>query len=66
MLRNMCAPAIRTSDSATFVDGTKRPGFAEGREQLALQTDSFNIPKDKRSDHKKELKKIADHIKKGA
>ncbi len=31
------APAIRTSDSATFLDGTKRKGFQELKEAARLE-----------------------------
>lgn len=37
MFRRMPAPSVRTdNNSASYVDGTKRPGFAEGKEAARL------------------------------
>lgn len=37
------APAIRTSDSATFLDGTKRKGFQELKEAARLEVLKANM-----------------------
>ncbi len=43
---------------ASYVDGTKRPGFAEQKLMHKLKLESYNMPHEKRGDIKKEIKNI--------
>ncbi len=54
--RIMCMPNVTR---ASYVDGTVRPGFAEQKEMHRLKVESYNLPHEKRADHKKEIKSIA-------
>ena len=43
---------------ASFVDGTKRPGFAERREALSLKTASYDMKSEDRKEIRKTIKEI--------
>ncbi len=51
----MCAANVTR---ASYVDGTKRPGFAENKEIMKLRIASYSMPNEKRGDIKKEIKSI--------
>lgn len=57
--RTISAPSIRTSDSASFVDGTDR-GSEFNKLKLAakLKVEASSLPHDKRDEIKKEIKKL--------
>lgn len=53
--RVLCAASVTR---ASYVDGTKREGFAENREIMKLKLESYNMPHEKRKDIKKTIKDI--------
>lgn len=53
--RIMCAVNVTR---ASYVDGTKRKGFAENREMLELKKASYNMKPEDRKNIKKEIKTI--------
>ena len=50
-------PPIRTSDSASFVDGTSR-GWENIKEANKIKREALNLPDSKRGKHKEEIKKL--------
>jgi len=48
--------------SASFLQGTKRKGFAELKEANALEKASFDLPVEKRREIQSEIKKIKDKL----
>ncbi len=59
--RLMTMPSVTR---VSYVDGTKRPGFAENREMLKLKQDSYNLKPEDRKEIKKEINTIASKGKK--
>ena len=58
MTRTISAPNITRK---SFVDGTKRKGFADMKEAVRVEREMMDLPHDKREGHQraiKELKKI--------
>jgi len=43
---------------ASFVDGTKRSGFAEMREALKLERESYKLKPSERTEIKREIRKV--------
>lgn len=52
------AVAISTSDSASFLDGTKRKGFDELKQVAKLKVAAMDLPQGERKEIKKEIKKL--------
>lgn len=53
------APAINTSDSASFLDGTDRgAGFNKAKEAAKLKVLAADLPHDKREAVQKEIRKL--------
>ena len=53
--RIMCAPSVTR---ASYVMGTKRPGFAERKEVLKLRSQSYNMRPEDRTGIRREIRNI--------
>ncbi len=57
--KNDRTPTAANITRASYVDGTRRPGFDRGKEIVKLKAASYDLPHDKRGDINKEINTIA-------